>query len=102
MEIKKFKVVIVLLCILVLGFTGCSTTMTPIVNTLDIKTIDFSITMKEGKSCQGFIIGFIPIGEDASIVKAAKNGGISKVKLVEHKTNYYPFYCKRCIVVHGQ
>jgi len=102
MKIKNFKVAVVALFIVVLGLTGCSTMMTPAINTTDLKTTDFSGTMKKGESCQTYLFGFIGPFGDASVVKATKNADISKVEVVDYKHSNFIILAQNCVVVYGQ
>jgi len=92
----------ILFCIFTFWLLGCSSLKTPAINTLDIKTTDFSKKMKSGESCQTYILGFIgPFGK-ASVVQAAKNARISKVEVIDYKENYYVLLSQKCICVYGE
>lgn len=85
-----------------IGLTGCVATITPATNVADVQEVDFSQNFKTGKSCASAFLFFGPFG-DASVVKAAKKAGISKVSVVEyeHQTFLY-LYNTLCAVVHGE
>lgn len=55
----------------------------------------------EGKSCSRNIFFLIPLGLDASIYSAAKEGGISEISTVDQTAFYSGIYNQRCTVVHG-
>jgi len=97
-----FKVATVALFIMVLGLTGCSTVTTPAINTIDLKTTDFSRTMKKGESCQTYLFCFIGPFGDVSVVEATKNANISKVEVVDYKHSNFIIIAQNYVVVHGQ
>lgn len=82
---------------------ACSTRMVPAVNSVDTTHIDFSDArnMKDGRSCQDFIFGVIPVGDEMSLFKAIKNANIRRVTAVEYDMTSYVVFAERCIVVHG-
>ena len=100
MKIKKLAMFFSL--IFILGLTACSTMETPAVNMIDMKTTDFSKTMKKGESCQNYILGFIGPFGDASVVNAAKDAEISKIEVVDYKYTYFILFSQKCVCVYGQ
>lgn len=76
---------------------------TPVVNNTDLSKIDFSkvSAMKSGESCARWYFIFGPFGTE-SLVTAAKNGGLSKVEVVDYKQESQFFVFSRCIVAYGR
>ncbi len=109
MKIKNSAVVLLISCTM---FVGCS--VTPHVNitdsdvvTIDSTNVDFSKEMKKHTLCTN------PRSLDGelTIMKAAKEGGISKVKYVTKENRFEtvkkPFslktiFTKKCITVYGE
>lgn len=83
------------------AISGCSTMHTPAGNMTDIKSTDFSKSMKQGKSCATYLFGLIGPFGDSSLVDAAKNGGLSKVEVVDYKDGFYILFSQHCTVAHG-
>ncbi len=81
---------------------GCTTLTTPLSNTTNLKEVDFSKEMKNGKSCQYYIFGLLGPFGDASVVNAAKDSSLSKVEVVDHKDGWYLLVTQHCVVVYGQ
>lgn len=96
------KLMLLVATMAVVGLSGCATMLTPVTNVADLKNADFSQNMKRGQSCANFILGFIGPFGDASIVEAAKDAHISKVKVVDYKSTWYVVLAQRCVVVYGQ
>ncbi len=86
--------------------TGCMAVASPAVGVLftDVKgPIDAgsSVGKKEGTACAESILGLVARG-DASIQAAAKNGGITKIASVDHRTeNLLGVIGKFCTIVRG-
>ncbi|MBI4972509.1 MAG: hypothetical protein HZC16_01685 [Candidatus Omnitrophica bacterium] len=83
-------------------FAGCAAMTTPVSNTTNLKEVDFSKEMKNGKSCQYYIFGLLGPFGDASVVNAAKDSSLSKVEVVDHKDGWYLLVSQHCVVVYGQ
>lgn len=98
---KKLSVKLLVLCLVGIGLTGCTTMRTPVINSTDLQTTDFSKTMKKGESCQLYILGILGPFGNASVVEAAKNADISKVNVVDEKWSNYIIYSQECVVAHG-
>ena len=98
---KKVFLMLVALCIFVCVI-GCATMTTPVVNSIDIKTTDFSKTMKTGEACRIYVLGFIGPFGDASIVQAAQEAKISKVEAVDYKSGWYVLFSRFCVRVYGE
>jgi hypothetical protein len=56
----------------------------------------------EGKSCSRNILFIIPLGIDASIYSAAKNGGINEISTVDQSSLFTGLYNQTCTIVHGK
>ena len=98
---KKVSKLLVL-CLLGAGLAGCSTLWTPVVNSTDLQTTNFSKPMKQGESCQTYILGILGPFGNASVVEAAKNGEMSKVNVVDGKTSNYIIFAQNCVVAYGE
>ena len=97
----KTKFAVLLLVAGLVMTIGCSMSMSPISNTVDVGSVDLTQEMKRGKACEARILVFIPIGGRASVVDAAKAGNISKIKAVDYERNSYLLYAEDCVIVHG-
>ena len=86
--------------------TGCMTVYSPAIGILftDVKgPIDAgsSVGSKEGEACAESILGLVARG-DASIKAAAKNGRITKIASVDHRTeNLMGIVGRFCTIVRG-
>lgn len=91
-----------LLPILLLA-SACSVRMVPAVNSVDTTSVDFSDTsaMRKGMSCQDFVFGFIPVGDEMSLFDAVKDARIRRVAAVEYDVTSYVVFAERCLVVYG-
>ena len=97
---KLFVIIMVLYAFICI--TGCATMTTPVVNSIDIKSTDFSKTMKTGEACCTYVLGFIGPFGDASIVQAAQEAKISKVEAVDYKSGWYVLFSRFCVRVYGE
>jgi DNA-binding transcriptional regulator of glucitol operon len=89
----------------VFALTGCMTTSYPVMGmwTQDVRVpVDGRIATgpKEGKACVTTYAGVYAFG-DASVERAAKNGGITKVQSVEALVNARIVIGSYCTVVRG-
>ncbi|MFA9461698.1 TRL domain-containing protein [Thiohalorhabdus sp. Cl-TMA] len=84
-----------------LAITGCSTKTSPVVNTNNFQTTDFSKEFQKGKACANYLLGFIGPFGDASLVEAAKNGNISNVEVVDYRWSYYVLLGQDCVIAYG-
>ncbi len=79
-----------------LGFMSGCTSMGPIAATSN------PVGAKKGTACAQRAFGF-PLSTDASIYKAARNGGVSKISTVDSYSFGIPvLYSTNCTTVHGQ
>jgi len=94
MKIKFFAASLMLL--------GCSVTGTPLINSTDLSSVDFSKIdkLKRGEDCAKHYLGFGPFGT-RSIRAAAKNGGIAKVKVIDNENTGGFFSSSACVVAYG-
>ncbi len=82
--------------------TGCATTMSPVINTTDLKEIDFStMSLKEGEDCATYYLGIGPFGT-AKVSVAARAARIKKVYLVNNSFKFNVFSWSHCVSVQGQ
>jgi hypothetical protein len=86
--------------VLTLGLTGCSAMNMNTLNNTDISDVDFSQEFKQGEACETTILFFGPFGS-SSVVDAAKNGGVSKVEVVEQEFSSKILFGQRCTIVYG-
>lgn len=107
-----FRSILGFVPVLVLGaflFTGCAGVQTPAAAGLYTNTqgpvaaADNSVDPeKKGTSSSVSYLGIVAQG-DASIEKAAENGGISDIHHVDYKSkNYLGLYGKYTVVVYGE
>ncbi len=95
---KRIAVLCVVAVSLILN--GCANSLTRAMNSTDIQNIDFSKSFKSSEACQTRILFFPQTGE-ASVMAAAKAGGISTVELVDYKTFSAIILNKGCVKVWG-
>jgi len=95
-SIRKMAMILVLF----LGQAGCASTHYHSSET-DIASVDMLQDFKVGKSCLSSFYILPPYG-DASIVAAARAGGISRVAVVEREITQTIISYSVCTIVHGQ
>lgn len=98
--------VLVLYSIVILALTGCA--ISPVIGAVNITKWDGALgdssvpESRVGEACAQSILGIVATG-DASISAAKKNGGISKIAYVDHKTtNVLHLYGQYCTIVTGE
>lgn len=104
---KSIKMLVAGASLLVLG--GCAGVASPVGNGLLVTTVQGPVTAttnadssKTGQSCAVNVFGIIATG-NASISAAAKNGDISEIAVVDHKsTSVLGVFSKYCTVVSGK
>jgi hypothetical protein len=80
--------------------TGCAT-HSPSLNTVDVTDKDLT-NLKSGTACGTYVFNlFGPFGKE-SIVSAAKNGDIKKIKAIDKNTDNFILFSRNCITVHGE
>lgn len=80
--------------------SGCAT-HSPSLNTVDVTDKDLT-NLKSGTACGTYVLSlFGPFGQE-SIVTAAKNGDIKKIKAVDKNTDNFILFSRNCITVHGE
>lgn len=97
----KRKFLLLFLTLALVTTIGCSLSISPVQNTVDVGSVDLTKEMKKGKACETFVLGIIPIGGRASVVEAARSRNISKINAVDYERNSYVVYAQECVVVHG-
>ena len=86
----------IILALSALAFTSC-TTVAPITATSNV------IGSTKGEACYTNLFGFIPLsGNDVSIYKAAKTGGVKQISTVDAEVFWSGIYNKYCTVVRGK
>ncbi|MEJ2690483.1 MAG: TRL-like family protein [Deltaproteobacteria bacterium] len=103
----KKAVVLIPLMAFVLGGCAGSATMNDVPGALfaqykSARDAEGSVKGKTGEACAESILGWIATG-DASVEKAAANGGITSVTSVDRKVkNVLGLYAQYCTVVKGK
>lgn len=89
---------------LALLLSGCASKFTPVQNAVDVTDVDFSNAgaFKTGEGCRTMLLGVLPIGGSASLVRAVRNGGISHVKVVDYRVKNWIIATQTCIMVYGE
>jgi len=85
---------------MVLLVSGCAT-HSPSINTVDVTDKDLT-NLKSGTACGTYIFGLIGPFSEESIVTAAKNGNVTKIKAIDKSINNYVIFSQNCITVHGE
>jgi hypothetical protein len=94
----------ILLVLISFVIIGCRTTVSPVTNTVDLTSLDFSNArnLKEAKMCEKTYLGFIGPFGNAKIITAIRKYNIKKVYAVDiHYTNLI-IAQKRCVFVYGE
>ena len=94
----------ILLVLISIVIVGCSTAISPVTNTVDLTSTDFSNAknFKEAKACEFYFIGFIGPFGNAQIIKAIQESHIKKVYAVDRYYANYIFVQERCVFVYGE
>ncbi|MER2490819.1 TRL-like family protein [Catenovulum sediminis] len=97
---------LILSAFVALACSGCATS--PINGAITVTKWDGNVSnpevnsVKSGEACANSVLGLAAFG-DASIEKAKKNGGVTKVSSVDHSTiNILYFYGQYCTIVTGE
>ena len=93
----------ILLVLISFVIIGCRT-VSPVTNTVDLTSLDFSNArnLKEAKACEIYLLGFIgPIG-NAQIITAIRVYNIKKVYAVDRYYSDWIIFQKRCVLVYGE
>lgn len=92
---KKLFIVCALAGLIVLA--GC-TSISPVTATSN------PVGTKVGESSVNYLFGIIPLSNpaDMSIQKAAQNGGITKISIVDVKYGWYYFWVTKTTIVNGE
>ena len=94
----------ILLVLISFVIIGCSIADSPVTNTVDLTSLDFSNArnLTEAKMCEVYLLGFIgPIG-NAQIIKAILKYNIKKVYAVDKYYSNWIIFQKRCVLVYGE
>ena len=93
----------ILLVLISFVIIGCRT-WSPVTNTVDLTTVDFSNArnFKEAKACEIYLLGFIGPFGNAQIIKAIQENYIKKVYAVDRYYSNYFFVQERCVFVYGE
>ena len=93
----------ILLVLISFVIIGCRT-WSPVTNTVDLTTVDFSNArnFKEAKACEIYLLGFIGPFGNAQIIKAIQENYIKKVYAVDRYYANYLFVQEICVFVYGE
>ena len=93
----------ILLVLISFVIIGCLT-VSPVTNTVDLTSVDFSNArnFKEAKACEIYLLGFIGPFGNAQIIKAIQENYIKKVYAVDKYFTNYIFFQEKCVVVYGE
>lgn len=96
------KILLIVLSLFVVS--SCSYKFTPstsaMINVTDYEIGDLN-KLKRGESCSKTILFFPEVDSSTSVIDAMKDGGISKIKMIDRSFFYAFFYSKTCTIVHG-
>ena len=94
----------ILLVLISFVIIGCSVAVSPVTNTVDLTSIDFSNArkFKEAKACATYILWFIGPFGDAQIIKAIQKSNIRKVYAVDLFSSDYILVQQKCVLVYGE
>lgn len=81
-----------------LALSGCISVSSPLNNINEIDTSDID---KEGVACSYKVFGLIGPFGDNSMIRAAKNGGISRVLYYDISKENYLLFTRRCNRTYG-
>ena len=93
----------ILLVLISFVIIGCRT-VSPVTNTVDLTSLDFSNArnLREAKMCEIYLLGFIgPIG-NAQIITAIRAYNIKKVYAVDMNYTNAIIFQRRCVIVYGE
>lgn len=86
---------------IIFALSGCATTVTPTTNVVGTNGIDTSHVRRAGNACSYYLLGlFGPFG-DNSVMRAAKDNGMSKVLYYDQSREYYFLFGRICNRVYG-
>ena len=93
----------ILLVLISFVIIGCRT-WSPVTNTVDLTSVDFSNArnFKEAKACEIYLLGFIGPFGNAQIIKAIQENYIKKVYAVDRYYSNYFFIQQTCVFVYGE
>jgi hypothetical protein len=104
-QLKKIKMKKIILSLsLIFAAASCTYKYTPETSAM-INITDYDIgnvnSLKTGESCYTRFFLFPALESSTSVIDAMRNGGISKIKMVDKKVYDSFFVYKSCTVVHG-
>ena len=63
---------------------------------------NLTVKLKKGESCEKYyLLIFGPVG-NKSVIDAAKQGQVTKIKSVDYATEEYGIYSRNCVYVYGE
>jgi hypothetical protein len=86
---------------MVFALSGCAGTITPTTNVVGTSGIDTSHVRRAGNACSYYLLGFIGPFGDNSVMRAAKDNGLSKVLYYDQSREYYFLFGRICNRVYG-
>ncbi len=89
---------------LLIVLASCSHKYTPATSAM-INVTDYTIgdisKLKTGEACATRVLGFPSTESSTSVIDAMRNGGISKIKMIDKSVSDNFFTHKECTIVHG-
>ena len=96
------KILSVVLSLIILS--SCSYKFTPstsaMINVTNYEVGDLN-KLKTGESCSKTILFFPEFDSSTSVIDAMRDGGISKIKMIDRSFFSALLYSKTCTIVHG-
>ena len=102
MDVNRMKKLILTLS-LILGLSACAATHTPVIQTIELKDMDYSNidNIKEGESCSLSLLGLIGPFGDVKLTDAVKNGHITKITNYDFNAKNYVLIQRYCVRAYG-
>ena len=80
----------------------CAVALTSCTTVAPISATSNPVSSTKGEACYKNLFGFIPLsGNDVSIYKAAKAGGVKKIATVDRELFFSGIYNSSCTIVRG-
>ena len=94
----------ILLALMSFVIIGCTYNISPVTNTVDLTSKDFSNAknLKEVKACEFFFLGILGPFGNAQIFKAIQKNNIKKVYVVEKSHSNFIIVQRNCVFIYGE